>query len=553
MLDKIILQSSSSTDSDTSLEKGRTQKARPSSQHGYQYHFNSHDLDRVQRRLKQRHIQMIAIAGTIGTGLFLGSGGAIATAGPLSALIAYALVGTVAYATLCSLGEMTTWAPISGTYPHFAGRWVDPALGFAVGWNHLYSMVTTIPTEISATTILLTFWDPDLNHAPIYIAVIWVVIVAINLFGVRWFGEAEFCFAIIKLSLIIALLISGLVIDLGGGPNHERIGFRYWRNPGAMNRAHFVSDLDADRFLAWLNVLVPAAFAYQGMDVVAIAASETENPRRNIEKAIRRVFWRILVFYILGILMIGMLVAYNDHSLLQRTGTAAQSPFVIAIERAGVRVFPHIINACVFSSAFSSGNAILFGASRLLYGLALRGQAPRIFTRCTKDGLPFLAILVSAIFGVLAFMTVSHGSETVFNWLVGLTTTSSFFSWLVINITFTRFRSGMLFQGIDPKSNSYHNRFQPWIAYWAMFWLSIFILISGYSVFFRWSTSKFVTSYLNLPIFFCLYLGYKYSNKTKFWKASEMDFYTGIPTLEETENKMEQPRTFLERVFDVVF
>lgn len=320
-----------------------------------------------------------------------------------------------------------------------------------------------------------------------------------------------------------------------------------------MNRARFVSDLNSDRFLAWVNVLVPVAFAYQGMDIVAVAASETENPRHNIEKAIRRVFWRILVFYILGILMIGLLVAYNDHSLLQGTGTAAQSPFVIAIERAGVQVFPHIINACVFSSAFSSGNTILFGSSRILYGLALRGQAPKVFTQCTKGGLPFLAILICAIFGVLAFMTVSHGSETVFNWLVGLTTTSSFFSWLVINVTFTRFRSGMLFQGIDPKLNNYHNRSQPWIAYWAIFWLSIFILISGYSVFFRWSTSKFVTSYLNFPIFFGLYLGYKYLNKTKFWKASEMDFHTGIPTLEETENTREQPRTLLERISNAMF
>jgi len=203
----------------------------------------------------------------------------------------------------------------------------------------------------------------------------------------------------------------------------------------------------------------------------------------------------------------------------------------------------------------------------------------RLCTWSHSNLLISCVLMNKAVFGVLAFMTVSRGSETVFkwavlnvlnvnstcwnlllpSWLIGLTTTSSFFSWLVINLTFTRFRednlmslieywlfsgSGMLSQGIDPKSNSYYNRFQPWIAYWAMFWLSIFILISGYSVFFKWNTSKFVTSCrpfssfpffnqtnlfvpdLNLPIFFSLYLGYKYFNKTKFWKASEMDFYT---------------------------
>ncbi|KAF5362276.1 hypothetical protein D9756_002203 [Leucocoprinus leucothites] len=538
---------------DASLEKGEAGKVQPVSDNDYRYHFDVHDLDMVQRRLKQRHIQMIAIAGTIGTGLFLGSGGALATSGPLGALIAYILVGTTAYATLCSIGEMTCWAPISGTFPHFAARWVDPALGFAVGWNYFYGTAITIPTEISAATVLLTFWDSNTKHAAIYIAVVWIVILTINVFGVRWFGEAEFTFAIIKLALIIALLLSGLVIDLGGGPNHDRIGFRYWKNPGALNRAGFVNNVNTDRFLAWVNVLVQASFSFQGMEIVAIAASETENPRRNISKAIRRVFWRILIFYILGILMIGMLVAYNDEALLQSTGTAAQSPFVIAINRAGVKVFPHVINACIFSSAFSAGNTFLFGASRILYGLALRGQAPKLFTCCTKGGLPLRAVLFCSAFALLSFMTVSNGGETVFNWFVGLTTTSSFFGWFSINLTYARFRSGMVAQGIDPKTNAYHNPLQPWISYWGMFWTGLFILVNGYDVFFTWNTSKFLTSYINIPIFLGLYLMYKIPKRSKFWKASEMDFYTGIPSLEETETYTEGPQTFMERVADTVF
>lgn len=156
---------------DSSLEKGVMNQVRSVSETDYRYHFDSHDLDGLQRRLKQRHIQMIAIAGTVGTGFFLGSGGALATAGPLGALIAYLLVGTTAYSSLCSLCEMTTWAPISGTFPHFAGRWVDPALGFAVGWNFFYGIAISIPTEISAATVLVTFWDSNTKHAAIYIAV----------------------------------------------------------------------------------------------------------------------------------------------------------------------------------------------------------------------------------------------------------------------------------------------------------------------------------------------------------------------------------------------
>ncbi|XP_006461751.1 hypothetical protein AGABI2DRAFT_205624 [Agaricus bisporus var. bisporus H97] len=534
------------------LEKGEAEKPRVVASDD-KYRFDAHDLDRVQRRLKQRHIQMIAIAGTIGTGLFLGSGSALQGAGPAGALIAYLLIGSVAYATLCSISELTTWAPISGTFPHFATRWVDPALGFAVGWNYFYTNAITIPTEISAATVLLTFWDRDTNHAAIYTAVMCVCICAINVFGVRWFGESEFVFAIIKLILIIALLLSGLIVDLGGGPNGERIGFRFWNHPGAFNRAGLVTNLNTDRFLAWLGVLVQAGFSFQGMELVAIAASETENPRRNITKAVRRVFWRIIIFYVLGIIMIGMLVAYNDEALLQDTGTAAQSPFVIAMDRAGVKIFPHFINACIFTSAFSSGNSFLFSASRVLYGLSLRGQAPKYLTYCTKKGLPLAAVLTASAFAFLSFMSVSNGAATVFHWLVSLTTVGGFLGWFAINLTYARFYAGLNEQGIDPNSNAYHSSLQPYLSYWGIFWTILLILTNGFEVFFEWDVAEFLTSYISIPIFVILFVIYKVSKRSKFWRASEMDFYTGIPTLEETESPLIPPRNFLEKVAGVIF
>ncbi|KAG6812338.1 hypothetical protein H0H92_003325 [Tricholoma furcatifolium] len=405
----------------------------------------------VQRRLRQRHVQMIAIAGTIGTGLFLGSGHALRGAGPLGALIAYVVVGTVAYSSLCSLGEMTTYAPVSGTFPHYASRWVDPALGFAVGWNYFYGAAIGTPSEISAAVILLTFWDSNTHHIAIYTAVVIVFIISVNIFGVRWFGEAEFGFSIIKISLILGLVLAGLIIDLGGGPSHERIGFRYWKNPGAIARAGLVSNINTDRFLGILSVLVQAAFSLQSMELVAVAASETESPRRNIKKAVRRVFWRIFIFYILGILVIGMLVSYDDPALLASTGTAAQSPFVIAMTRAGV-----------------------------------------------KD-------------------------------------------------------RGMKAQGRDVKQNVYHNPLQPYIAYWGVFWTLVFVLVNGFEVFFNFTASGFLTSYLNIPIFTGLYLGYKIFNRTKIWKPEERDFVTGIPSIEETEIPELPPKNIWERIGRILF
>lgn len=240
--------------------------------------------------------------------------------------------------------------------------------------------------------------------------------------------------------LITGLILTGLIIDLGGGPNHDRIGFRYWKNPGAVAGAGLVpSHVGLDRFLGIIGVLVQAAFSFQGMELVAIAASETESPRRNIAKAVRRVFWRILVFYILGVLITGMLVPYNDPNLLSDTGTAADSPYVIVMTRAGIKVLPHIINACIFTSAFSAGNSFLFSSSRVLYGLALRGQAPRFLTYCTKNGLPIIAVLVTGAFGFLAFMNVSSGAVTVFNWFVNLSAVGGFFGWFGMNVTYVFF------------------------------------------------------------------------------------------------------------------
>ncbi|PPR02279.1 hypothetical protein CVT26_011698 [Gymnopilus dilepis] len=542
----------------SSLEKGTTIEAQhaPVRQTNPAFHFDEHDLDRVQRRLKQRHVQMIAIAGTIGTGLFLGSGGALSSAGPLGALLAYALVGTVAYSSLCAVGEMSTWAPISGTFPHFAARWVDPALGFATGWNYFYTNAISTPVEVTAAVILLTFWDHDSSHIPIYTAIVCVLVCLINIFGVRYFGESEFIFSCIKLTLIIGLLLTGLIVDLGGGPQGDRIGFRYWKNPGAVARSGLEPNhIGWDRFLAILSVLVQAAFSFQGMELVVIAASETESPRRNITKAVRRVFWRIFIFYILGILMIGMLVAYNDEDLLSLEGnsTAASSPFVIAFTRAGIKVLPHIINAAIFTSAFSAGNSYLFCASRVLYGLALRGQAPRIFTYCTKKGLPLYAVLACSCFSFLSFMSVSSGSDQVFNWFVNLSTTGGFTSWFMMNVTYIHFRRGLLAQGYDPAANAYHNKLQPYVAYWGAGWTMFFIIINGFAVFWDFNASGFLTAYINIPIFLVLFLGYKIVMRTQFWKPEEMDFVTGIPTLEETEEPVHPPETLGEKIADILF
>ncbi|EGO19396.1 general amino acid permease variant 2 [Serpula lacrymans var. lacrymans S7.9] len=484
--------------------------------------FHQSDIDRMQRKLGRGHIQM-SIAGTIGTGLFLGLGEILAATGPLGMILIYILVSSVVYATLASLAEMTAFAPISGTFPHYAARWVHPALGFA-------NAAITVPAEITACAVLIGFWDSNLNHTAIYIAVICILLFAINLFGVRVFGHSEVFFATLKLMLLVGLIIGGIVVTSGGGPDHQRHGFQYWRNPGPM-----VSYLDAGnrgRFVGLLVAVVPAAFSMGGVELIAISAAETRNPRRNIIMAMRTILFRIIFFYILLVFILGLLVPSNDPAQCSRkASTTGQSPFVLAFNRAGIQTLPSVINAVVLSSAFSSGNSLLYAASRILYGLAVRRQAPRIFAKCTASGTPWVAILAAGAFALLSFLNVQSAAGEVFNWFVNLSTVGGLLGWGTMNLTYLRYYHGLRVQGINPEG-IYRSPLQPFAAMWGLFWVVFFILISGISVFWSFNASDFVAAYINLPIFAGLFLGFKIFKKTKM-SCSYPNM--GIPTLEETE------------------
>jgi amino acid transporter len=276
--------------------------------------------------LKSRHIQFIALGGTIGTGLFLGIGTAFANAGPLSVLLGYSFTGLAVFAMMQCLGEMATWLPLPGAIPQYCSRYVDPAMGFAVGWNYWYSCAITLCAEISAAAIVIQYWNDKINSA-VWITLIIILIISLNIFAVAIYGEAEFIFASVKIITIVGLLLLALILDLGGGPSHKRLGFHYWIDPGPMKQYPENVGGPTGRFLGFFSTLVQASFSYGGVEMVAIAAGEAENPLKNIPKAVRRVFWRILFFYVLGSLAIGVLVSSNDKQLLSKAGNGK---FVLA-------------------------------------------------------------------------------------------------------------------------------------------------------------------------------------------------------------------------------
>ncbi|KAF2173189.1 hypothetical protein M409DRAFT_62770 [Zasmidium cellare ATCC 36951] len=509
----------------------------------------------VARGLKSRHIQFIALGGTIGTGLFLGIGKAFVTGGPLSVLLGYSLTGIAIFAMMQCLGEMATWLPLPGAIPQYCARYVDPAMGFAAGWNNWYSSALTLCAEISAAAVVIGFWNDTITQAA-WITIILVVIVALNIFAVSIYGEAEFIFASIKIITIVGLLILALVIDLGGAPSHDRLGFRYWKHPYAAMR-EYIGTGNTGRFAGFFATLANAAFSYGGVEMVAVAAGEAENPRRNIPKAVRRVFWRILFFYVLGSLAIGVTVPATDDRLLNGGAGAASSPWVIAIVRAGIPALPSIINAVILTSATSSGNAFLFTGSRYLFALAQNKQAPRFLLHCTKSGVPIWCVLITASIGLLTYMTVSSGAASVFDWFQTLTTITSLFTWFSILIAYIRFRKALMAQGVNRNTDLvFKSRFQPYTAYAALVFFVIIILFNGFAVFTHnkdgssnWDVQSFVTAYVGIPIYVGFYLFWKILKRTKFVKASEADIWTGKASLDAEVWPEVVPRNWVERVW----
>lgn len=500
----------------------------------------------VKRGLKSRHIQFIALGGTIGTGLFLGIGSAFATAGPLSVLLGYSFTGLAVYGMMACLGEMATWLPLPGAIPQYCARYVDPAMGFAVGWNNWYQSSITLCAEISAASIVIGYWNDTIN-ASAWITIIIVLVICLNIFAVAIYGEAEFIFASIKIITIVGLLLLALIIDLGGAPTHDRLGFRYWNNPGAMKE--YIGSGNTGRFLGLWSTLVNAAFSYGGVEMVAVAAGEAEDPRRNIPKAVRRVFWRILFFYVLGSLAIGVLVPSDDERL-SADGTRA-SPWVIAMDRATIPVLPSIINAVILTSASSSANAFLYTGARYLFGVAQNKQAPKFLLKCSKGGVPYYCVGITASLSLLTYMSVSTGANEVFLWFQNLVTIAQLFTWCSICIAYIRFHAALKAQGVDRSTLVFRSPFQPYLAYGTFIYFALIILFNGWVVFTNgnWVVNDFLISYIGVPIYFLLYAVWRFGKRTHFVKASEADIWSGKAALDAEHWPERRARNWVERVW----
>ncbi|EIN07423.1 dicarboxylic amino acid permease [Punctularia strigosozonata HHB-11173 SS5] len=496
----------------------------------------------LHRGLKARQISMIALGGAVGTGLIIGSGTALVRGGPLGILLGYSFVGLVCYMVMVALGEMSAFLPHKKGFAGYSTRFVDPALGFALGWNYLLKYLIVTPNNINAAGIVIQYWN-DSIHVAVWMVVFIAFIGLVNLLGVRVFGELEFWFSSLKVIALIGLLLMGIIIDLGGNPRHDRIGFRYWQHPDGPMGHYLLSQVHSEHlsiFLGFWSTLINALFAFIGTELIGVTVGEAENPRKNIPIAIRRTFFRILVFYIGGVFVIGLVVPSTSQQLFvankSKTG-AASSPFVVATVLVGIKTLNHVINGAVLVFVLSAANSDLYIGSRTLYGLAIEGKAPSLFKKVNRLGVPWTALLLCLSFCCLVFLNVTKSSAQVFTYFVNLVSTFGAITWMCIVYTHISFMRALKAQGIDRNTLPYKAPFQPYGSWFALISTAIITLFKGFDTFIPFTKATFVTSYIGLPTFFCFWLGYKLFYRSKVIPPAEVDLVTGLAEINEEEKR----------------
>lgn len=549
----------------------------------------------IQRKLKLRHLHQIALGGTLGVGLLLSSGKAFSIAGPLGCLLGFIISGSIVVATMLSFCEIVTLIPLCGGVSGVASRFVDDAFGFALGVTYWFSYMISFPTEITAASIMLSYYsDLDIPGPGTcgWIVLFLLFAIIMNLFDVRVYGELEYFSTIIKLLIIIALMIYNIILNAGGsGMYHERIGFKFWDSKRSdlehyMTYGPFRPTFDvnddglgamngiggsAGRFCQVLIATVVAAYAYVGTETVIIAGSEARNPRRAIPSATSNIYWRVLVFYILSIFIVGLNIYSGDPRLLHyftsssNTGYLSdadspqseiirilggehcsvnlldwagfsngnQSPFVIAIQSAGLCGMASVTNAFMLYFAVTAGTAQLYSSSRTIYFMAVQGKAPKIFSVCTKSGVPYMSVLFTGAFGCLAFLSVQDNTALVFERLLSICASAGLLVWGGMCLAFIRFYHGLKLRpdiiSRDDENYPYKAPLQPYLACYGMVSSFVVVIVSAFLPFLEasWSPVYFVTCLGALFVFLFCYIVYKVFRRTKVRRLDQLDLDSG--------------------------
>ncbi|EFQ34942.1 amino acid permease [Colletotrichum graminicola M1.001] len=481
----------------------------------------------LDRSMKPRHLQMIAIGGSIGAGFFVGSGSALTKGGPGSVLICFLIAGVMIFNVVYALGELAVLYPVSGGFYTYSIRFLDPSWGFAMGWNYVFQWVIVLPLELTVASFTVQYWNKDISVA-VWITVFWVFIIIVNVFGTLGFAEEEFFSSAFKLVATVVFMVVGLVLICGGGPEggkyDEYWGNRLWSDPGAFQNG----------FRGFCSVFVTAAFSFSGTELVGLAAAESSNPAKALPGAIKQVFWRITLFYILGLTFVGLLVSSTDERLLNSENPYADgvSPFVLAPLDAHLYGYDSFMNVVILVSVVSIGVSCVYGGSRTLTALAQQGYAPKIFTYIDRSGRPLPSVALNLAFGGLAYVRMASSGGVVFDWLLSLSGLAALFTWGSIVAAHIRFRAAwkaqghtideLPFQAVGGVAGSWLGLFLVFICLIAQLFVAICPPSGGFA-----SAEDFFKAYLAGPVVLVFWLcGYLWKRKG-FLKLSQIDLDTG--------------------------
>ena len=413
---------------------------------------------KLKRGLQNRHIQLIALGGAIGTGLFLGIGPAAVLAGP-SVILGYALAGIIAFFIMRQLGEMVVEEPVSGSFSHFANKYWGPFAGFASGWNYWVLYILVSMSELTAIGIYVHFWWPEI---PLWTSSLFffIVINALNFTSVKVYGEVEFWFSIIKVAAIIAMIIFGVYLLFSGNGGEQASIQNLWNDGGFFPKG-FLSADGAGGFQGLFAAIALIMFSFGGLELIGITAAEAENPEKTIPKATNQVIYRILIFYVGALVILFSLSPWKNI-------TTDSSPFVMVFESLkgfqftllGKTIYftsliANALNMIVLTAALSVYNSCVYSNSRMLFGLAEQGNAPSFLSKLNKNSVPLNALLISSLFVAICIVINKIMPEKALEILMSLVVSSLIINWLMISITHLKFRRSKDADQVKTKFPSY--------------------------------------------------------------------------------------------------
>lgn len=385
------------------------------------------ESSQLQRGLKNRHIQLIAMGGAIGTGLFLGSAHVIESAGP-SIILGYAIGGLIAFLIMRQLGEMIVEEPVAGSFSHFANKYWGKFAGFLAGWNYWILYVLVAMTELTAVAKYINYWWP---HIPAWASVLtfFVIITLVNLGNVKFYGESEFWLSIVKVTAVVAMIVFGVYLLVTAGPDSTASFSNLWTHGGFFPHG----------FEGLFYMLAFLMFAFGGIELIGMAAAEAKDPQKTIPKAINQVVLRILVFYVGSMTILLSLVPWNELQL----GGLDKSPFVMIFSQLGIGWAAHLLNFIILTAALSVYNSGMYANSRMLFGLAQQGNAPKIFTQTNKQGVPIPAVLFSALLIFGCVLLNYFAPEDALSNLIYIVVGALVLNWAMISLTHLKFIKAM--------------------------------------------------------------------------------------------------------------